>query len=123
NLGDELLRFPKNELREALAKKLDLISFPVRFSDGRVFTPRVGPMLRINNTLHHQGTLYRRQLTERYDLQYKVFADFNLNQQLYKQGKSIKTYPGVISKHDTGGVSHNAKHFWEVYAIIESNFG
>ncbi|WP_188502665.1 glycosyltransferase [Pontibacter amylolyticus] len=123
NLGDELLQFPEKELLEATAQGIDVLSFPVQLSNGRTFKPKAGPMLRINNTLHHQGTLYRRNLSQRYDLQYKVFADFNLNQQLFKQGKRIKTYPNVISKHDTGGVSHNANHFWEVYAIIESNFG
>lgn len=123
NLGDELLHFPEKELQEATAQGIDMLSFPVQLSNGQTFKPKVGPMLRINNTLHHQGTLYSRNLPQRYDLQYKVFADFNLNQQLYKHGKRIKTYPYVISKHDTGGVSHNAKHFWEVYAIIESNFG
>ena len=123
NIGDELLRLPETELREAKNLNLDALSFPVILSNNSTFYPVAGAKLRINNTLHHQGTLYRRTLPERYNLQYRVFADFDLNQRLYKQGKIIKVYPKAISKHDTGGISHSRKYFNEVYDIIGSNFG
>jgi hypothetical protein len=47
--------------------------------------PAAGRLLKINNTLHHQGTFCDRSIFPGYNLGFRVFADFDANQGLALQ--------------------------------------
>ncbi|WP_433984561.1 glycosyltransferase [Tunturiibacter empetritectus] len=61
NAGDRLLSIPRRELEEAASSGVEIAAFRVSI-DGRYdFRPSHGMELRFNNTLHHQGTFFRRR--------------------------------------------------------------
>jgi len=107
NAGDHLLRIPENELERARHENWDAISFRVSVDRKREFVPRTGYMLRLKNTLHHQGTFYRRTSMLKYDLSFATLADFDLNQRLAKRGGRIKISDTVVSLHESGGAGDN----------------
>lgn len=123
NIGDLLLDVPVNELLHAIQLNSDVASFNVKLNEITVFKPRRGFISKLDNCLHHQGTFYNRKLTERYDVTYKVFADFDLNQRLIKKQCNISLYNKVVSYHSENGLSHNRDHFEEVWQIIKINQG
>lgn len=121
NVGDQLLRVPLSELAAA-APDVAAVSFPVQYVDGHVFVPRIDWRLKMANSLHHQGTFYRRTPALRYDLTFRTFADFDLNQRLLHPG-NVLCLPGPVSRHSADGVSHQRSRFGEVYDIIRRNQG
>lgn len=123
NAGDTLLHLPMLELTAARAEKIDVASFPVSVDGTRQFVPSCGPLLRFKNTLHHQGTFYRRDIFPKYDLQYRVLADFDTNQRLALQRVRMKAYTPVVALHASGGVGDSAKGYVERFQIVRKNFG
>lgn len=125
NAGDRLLRIPTPELQRALQYQLDLLSFPVELDRGGTFHPSYGRMLRYNNTLHHQGTFYRREHFPLYDLRYRIFADFDVNQRLSKAGAKGWIMQQAVAWHDRGGVSavKNPAAIDEFLSVIAGNYG
>lgn len=123
NIGDLLLDLPITDLINALQLGGDVLSFSVKLSESGLFKPRIGFINRLNNCLHHQGTFYSCKLTERYDINYKVFADFDLNQRLFRAKKNITLSTKIVSFHCENGISHNREHFDEVWQIIRKNQG
>lgn len=121
NAGDVLMRVPFSELSGA-PDDAAVVAFPVKLSKGGVFKPNTGPLLCITNTIHHQGACYRRSGLLPYDLRYRTFADFDLNQRLRRQAFAL---PGAvpISMHTEDGQSQLRAHFHEVYAIVRKNSG
>lgn len=125
NAGDCLIDFPTRYLTEhILIEKYDLIIFNVLLSSKKIFNSYISKKLKITNTVHHQGAMYFRTPLFLYDLNYKVFADFDYNQRLYlkKTFRSLKI-DKIISQHDQGGISHSRSYFLEIYKIICKNFG
>jgi glycosyltransferase involved in cell wall biosynthesis len=123
NAGDRLLYLPISELLHAEAEKVDVVSFNVSLNGKCNYRPRLGLRLRINNTLHHQGTFYRRSCFPGYNLKYKVFADFDANQCLARRGARFRLSNTVVAWHDTAGVSHQTPGAVELYKIVASNYG
>ncbi len=123
NVGDKLLELPSKELLYAKKSNADVVMFDVLLSSGVIFKSRLDRRIRFGNTIHHQGTFYRRDLNLRYDLRFKVFSDFNMNQQLFLQKKHFFKFNNVISYHALDGISHDAKHFREYLEVIKGNFG
>lgn len=123
NVGDELVHMPLAELARADAKGADAISFAVERSDGVIHRPEIGWKLRLTNTLHHQGTFYRTDLPLDYDTRFGVFADFDLNQRLWRAGGMILIDPQIVARHRADGLSHDKRHFAEVFSIVRKNFG
>lgn len=121
NAGDSILRIPAQELLQAAADTA-LVSFPVKLSSGGIFRPRAGPLLSISNTLHHQGNFYRKTLFRPYDLRYRTFADFDLNQRLRPHIEVLPESPPVAT-HSVDGQSHDRRHFHEVFSIVRRNHG
>lgn len=122
NIGDRILGIPIDALVQ-LPSDAACLACAVRLDGGRIFAPSSGVGLRYHNTIHHQGTFYRRTPRLRYDLRYKVFADFDLNQRLLLSGARILLCDEIVASHDEGGVSHDRARFSEVYRIVRSNFG
>ncbi len=121
NAGDALLRAPLAEL-SVLADEVSIAAFPVALTGNGIFVPRTGAWLSITNTLHHQGACYRKALLQPYDLAYRTFADFDLNQRMRAAAVAFPQAAPVAS-HSPGGQSQIRSHFHEVFAIIRKNSG
>lgn len=121
NAGDRLLRTPLDELRAAPDEACAL-SFPVRFDGGGGQVPTAGWRLRTFNTLHHQGTFYRRTPALRYDVSFRTFADFDLNQRLLHAG-NVTCLPEAVALHRRDGVSNQRSRSPELFAVIRRNQG
>jgi len=122
NIGDRLLRIP-GVLNEPVPEDVICIAGVVQTSANGLHIPSAGVALRFHNTLHHQGCFYRKTPELRYDLRYKVFSDFDLNQRLLRSGGKIVLCSDVVAVHDSGGISHTTNRFFEVYCIVRRNFG
>ncbi len=123
NAGDRLLQLPINELRDSDAHGFDVVSFQVSVDDKELFRPSCGWRLRITNTLHHQGTFYRRTRFPGYDLRFKVFADFDANQRLFLQEARFRLSDTIVAAHSNAGVSSQRQYRNELFRVIASNFG
>ena len=123
NAGDTLKSIPSETLAACLKDQVDVASFAVEQDRGGTFFPKIGFPLKIGNTWHHQGTFYRRTPHIAYDITYKIYADFDLNQRLFKSGKKVKLFDQVVSVHGTGGVSHSGLDEHENYRAVQKNFG
>ena len=124
NAGDLLINIPYDILNEYADLDVKLLAFPVMDSDQKLRLPRINAAIKIKNTLPHQGCFYKNDFNMRYDLRFKVFSDFDLNQRLYLQRHAIKTFENpVVALHDLNGVSHNKEHGKEIFEVVNSNFG
>lgn len=123
NIGDLLLDVPFNEIKSAIRLDADVVAFSVKLNESTIFKPKKGFTSRIDNSLHHQGTFYSRKLLERYDLTYKIFADFDLNQRLINKRRKVILHEKIVSSHAIDGISHTKEHFGEVWQIIRKNQG
>lgn len=122
NCGDRLLKLPLKELSEN--KDSYINCFPVLLSNGVKAIPSNNFMLKLKNTLPHQGCFYKKTNQLNYDLDYKVFSDFNLNQSIYKEKHQIMVFDNpTVAFHDMGGISHDKKYSKEIFNIVKSNFG
>lgn len=119
--GDKLISLPGN--RETLAES-DVIYGTVRIGGDKIFISKVGPLLKVFNTLHHQALLVRKSILKDapFDLRYKLYADFDLNQRLYKSKVKFQRDDSLIAYALPGGAS-DAYDYRESFAIIRKNFG
>jgi glycosyltransferase involved in cell wall biosynthesis len=122
NEGDRLKCIPRATLAACLKEEVDIASFRVETTD-EVFRPATGFVLRIVNTWHHQGTFYRRTPQLLYDTSYQVYADFDLNQQMLKSGKTVRLFEQIVSQHRRDGISQTGHNRHEIYRSIRKNFG
>jgi glycosyltransferase involved in cell wall biosynthesis len=125
NAGDRLLRFPKAELQRANADGVDIAAFRVSIDGKQEFHPSSGIGLRFTNTLHHQGTFFRRERFLTYDLRYRVFADFDVNQKLALSGARMKVFDSVVALHANDGISNRDSEAIEAefFSVIQENYG
>jgi glycosyltransferase involved in cell wall biosynthesis len=123
NAGDRLLYLPISELLESDEEGYDVVSFAVSVDGKRVYLPSAGWLLKINNTLHHQGTFYRRSKFPGYNLKFRVFADFDANQRLAQQGARIKLWDKVVALYTSGGASSQRDTGAELYRVVAANYG
>jgi glycosyltransferase involved in cell wall biosynthesis len=123
NAGDRLLQLPKEELETALRDNLDVVTFRVSVDGNREFRPSCGFMLKLKNTLHHQGTFYRRQTFLTYDLRYRFWADYDANQRLALRGAKMKAYDKIVAWHASGGAGDNINGYEELSSIVRRNYG
>jgi len=123
NSGDKLVRIPTDRLRQCVDGGVAVACFSVLMNQTYLFRPRTGLIMKIDNAWHHQGTFYQRSSHPGYDLQYKVFSDFDLNQRLMLSGVTIRLFEEIVAEHTTDGVSSRSAPRREVYRIIKTNFG
>lgn len=122
NAGDLLLELPIKELNED-DDNVSALSFCVDLGYGKIFRPTNGWMMRLINGLHHQGTIYKNK-SNKYDLSYAIFADFDFNQKMYKNNEKILLIRDrMIARHCENGLSHSKKNRFEYYKVIYSNYG
>lgn len=123
NAGDTLKSIPSEALAACLKDQVDVASFAVKTDKDEIFLPETGFPLKIRNTWHHQGTFYRRTTQFFYDTRYRIYADFDLNQRLFKSGKKVRLFEEIVSIHGTDGISHSGHSEHENYRSIRNNFG
>jgi len=124
NAGDVLLGIPGEILGEYVGSDVKLLAFPVIDSNQKLRVPRLNASIKIKNTLPHQGCFYKNDPGVNYDSRYKVFADFDLNQRLYREKHAIKVFEQpVVASHDLNGISHNKEHGKEIFKVVGANFG
>lgn len=123
NAGDRLLYLPIRELLESDDQDYDVVSFAVSIDGKRVYRPSAGWRLKINNTLHHQGTFYRRSKFPGYNLTFRVFADFDANQRLAIQGARIKLWDIVVALYSSDGASSQRDAGAELFRVVATNYG
>lgn len=121
NAGDRLIRVPLAELAAA-PEEVAALSFPVRYAGEPDFVPSAGWRLKIANTLHHQGTFYRRTPALQYDTAFRTYADFDLNQRTLDAG-NVRCLPGAVAWHTPDGVSNRRDRAPELFAVIRRNEG
>lgn len=73
------------------------------------------PNLWIRNAPHHQGIFYRKTVFSnlKYDLKYKILADYDLNLKLYRNKLKAKLIKQVIAV--CGGEGISKKFNWQLY--------
>jgi glycosyltransferase involved in cell wall biosynthesis len=123
NAGDRLTCIPRESLLRCRTDGIDVACFTVNTENCGEFRPRTGFLMRILNVWHHQGTFYRRQSHPGYDIQYRVFSDFDCNQKMLKANKSVALFRQVVAEQSTVGVSGSGVAEGEWYRIIRANFG
>jgi glycosyltransferase involved in cell wall biosynthesis len=123
NAGDRLKYIPRESLRKCLADGIDLACFSVKVANWGDYPPRTGFRMRIENAWHHQGAFYRRKSHPGYNIQYRVFSDFDCNQKIFKANKPIALFQQVVAEQRTIGVSGSGNADREMYSIIRANFG
>jgi glycosyltransferase involved in cell wall biosynthesis len=123
NAGDRLRLIPYAKLRKCAADGIDVVCFSVLMDGKDIYRPRMGLIMKVDNSWHHQGTFYRRTHLTGYDERYRICGDFDLNQRLIKAGRSIKIFDDIVADHANNGISSDPIGRREVYRIIRTNFG
>tara|TARA_R110002033_G_scaffold96537_1_gene145413 strand:- start:4466 stop:5179 length:714 start_codon:yes stop_codon:yes gene_type:complete len=100
-----------------------LVSFPVNLSNGKQFIPEFNWKLKLHNTLHHQGTCYRRNSFPKYNEYYKIFSDFDINQKYLKKQATVLIGSNVHTFHSLDGASNQKGSTKELFKIIKTNYG
>lgn len=122
NVGDQILCIPK-AIFEDVPPSVAGIACRVKLDEDKLFKPSVSLILRLHNSVHHQGCFYNSCAPLVYDTQYHVFSDFDLNQRLMKYGLKFELSDETVAYHSGGGVSHNRNRFHEVFDIVRKNYG
>jgi glycosyltransferase involved in cell wall biosynthesis len=125
NAGDRLLCIPRHQLEEAASRNVEVAAFRVSIDGHYEFEPSCGLGLRLKNTLHHQGTFFRRENFPDYYPKYRVFGDFDVNQRLALRGSKMEVFDEVVALHMTGGVSTvpDPAIDSEFFGVIAKNYG
>jgi len=118
--GDRLISLPDN----VDALDADVIYGRVQMGDGGVCNSSVDFKLRFCNTLHHQALLIRKDICPGvpFDSSLRVYADFDFNQRLYKQGARFVRSDSFWGYALPGGVSGKVDYA-EYFKVINKNYG
>lgn len=122
NAGDAIYSIPLKYLRE-LTPEYCGVCGKVVDQNGNYDIPLFNAMMKVGNQIPHQGMFYRISDVIPYDLNYRIFADYDLNLKLYKQGKKIKLIDNLIALHSLDGISVNPKYKKERIEILRKHFG
>lgn len=119
--GDRLVFLPEN--MESYTYK-DVIYGSVMIGENTVFIPRADFHLKIYNSLHHQALLVNKAIhpAPPFNCRYQIYADFDFNQRLKKNGANFVYTPNFIGYARPGGISDH-KNFAESLRIVLANYG
>ncbi len=119
--GDKIISLPN---AMSCYQQGDVVYGSVRIDDKTVFKPRADFHLNLYNSLHHQALLVNKALhpTPPFNCRYRIYADFDFNQRLKKNGAHFVYSPDFVGYACPGGVS-DRRCFTESLSIISKNFG
>jgi glycosyltransferase involved in cell wall biosynthesis len=120
--GDKLLSLPeKKQLANSMG---EVVYGSVNLEGGAVFHPRNGFWLKLYNSVHHQALLVPKQLHPEppFNLEYPLYADFDFNQRLLKQGANFRFSPDFQAYAAPGGLTRKL-NIEELAAVTRKNFG
>jgi glycosyltransferase involved in cell wall biosynthesis len=118
--GDTLVSLPENmdqfHTNEVIYGEVDI--------GGKYFPPEIDYHIKLYNSLHHQALLINKSLHKDipFDLNYRVYADFDFNQRLYKKGIRFICSDSFRSYAMPGGISKKYP-LAESLKIVRKNFG
>lgn len=119
--GDILYNLPTDEISKEDA---DLVCFPVKVTGNFIISPKLNVLLKIKNTIPHQGAFFKKTDKLLHNNKYRFFCDFALTQLLYKEKREIKIYNNpIIAFHGLDGATSNKKNSKEMFIVIKDNYG
>jgi glycosyltransferase involved in cell wall biosynthesis len=121
NCGDQLLAVPG--CLQSAGANYEIVSGRVLINGWYSYRPRWDWLFRFGNFLHHQGTFYRRDKMMPYSSKYRILADINNNQRMYKAGYRCLILEDVVAIHKADGVSNDRLKRLERYRVFYDNFG
>jgi len=118
--GDKILSLPDM----SRYRNHDVVYGDVRMGADRIFKPRADYQLKLYNSLHHQALLVNKAVhpAPPFNNTYRLYADFDFNQRLKKQGVHFVFDPQLEGYACTGGVSDTAD-FGESLWVVQKNYG
>jgi len=120
--GDKLLSLPdKVEMANLTGA---VVYGSVNLEGGAVFHARNGFWLKLYNSVHHQALLVPKKLHPEppFNLEYPLYADFDFNQRLLKQGTSFRFSPDLQAYAFPGGLTREL-NIEELTTVTRKNFG
>ena len=102
----------------------DVVYGNVMLGETTIFRSKVDFRLKLGNTLHHQALFIKKSLFpfSPFELKYKTYSDFDLNQKLLKRKTKFYHDERFISYALPGGASRNFQ-LQESLDIVRKNFG
>jgi len=102
----------------------DVLCGAVRMGENRLFMPRSDFHLKLYNSLHHQALLINKRLhpAPPFNVRYTLYADFDFNQRLKKNGAAFVNAADFVAYARPGGMS-DQPCFPESLRIIAANYG
>jgi glycosyltransferase involved in cell wall biosynthesis len=119
--GDRIISLPDSM---SCYRHNDVLYGSVHMGERAVFKSRADFHLKLYNSLHHQALLVNKALhpAPPFDSRYHIYADFDFNQRLKKNGANFIYSPGFIGYARPGGISD--RHcFAESLRIVSVNYG
>lgn len=100
---EEVLPFLEN-------KDADVVLCKINSSEYGIIGSEISRKLMFKNVVNHQGALYRKTVfaNYRYNLDYSISADYDLNCYVWKQGFNVQTTDVVFANHSFEGASGQA---------------
>lgn len=120
--GDLLLQLPAEELP---CYGIDEVLYgDVLLERGQSFRSHADFRLRLYNSLHHQALIVPKWLSPEppFNLAFKVYADFDFNQRLLKEGARFRYASGLQSFAAPGGLTE-VTHVEEMVSVVQANYG
>ena len=124
NCGDILYTLPLNELLKA--KEQDAAAFcgSITTEEDLIIKPLFSWKIKTHNTLPHQALFYNKEkMFSLFNLQYKVFADYDYNITMYLNRQKVILSSTIIAFHSMYGISNNSSYIKEFYSIIRCHYG
>lgn len=102
----------------------DVVYGSVQMGGKTFFKARADFHLKLYNSLHHQALLVNKTLHSAppFNCRYRLYADFDFNQRLKKNGAKFVYSPDLVGYARPGGVS-DRQCFSESLGIVSVNFG
>lgn len=118
--GDRILSLPDSLERYSAG---DVIYGDVMIGERR-FHSVTDYRFRFSNTVHHQALMIPKCLhpDPPFDLEFKVYADYDFNLRLLKMGARYLFDPALIGYAEPGGVSAVKRHH-EIFVVVKKNIG
>jgi glycosyltransferase involved in cell wall biosynthesis len=102
------------EISKNLQENIGLVFGNIQYKNS-VFNSRFSAILWLKNSLHHQAVFFNKSLfeNEKYDISYKVLADYDFNLKLFIKKIVVKKIDFIIATCDENGISKN--YTWNLY--------